>query len=261
MTLLPPLIRADSTRDALHRAAQVLANFQKAFIPALPNALHLSLLVRHDGLTTRPLSFGTLALDFTSGEVVCVMRNKETRFVVNGQSPRTLRDTLLDHLAASGVRGIESVKPSEDDAPLHFDSAVGGEYATALWTIYTSIARVRGDWLGAVTPMVVWPHGFDLSTLYFPGNTPDEHAQPHINIGFSPTSAGFPRPYLYAYVSPMPEGATLIPLPSLARWTTDSWTGVVIDYDALRATDHPVAALEDTLRTVFTRLLGLMTIG
>jgi hypothetical protein len=258
MPLLSPLTDWDSTREALHHAADIVANIQKAFSPTLPNALHLSLFVREHGLTTRPLSFGNLSLNFMTSEIVCLVSETETRFSLQGHSPRTLRAALLDHLIANGISGTEAVKPTDDDAPLVFDSGLGVAYMSALWVIYGVIARVRGDWMGAVTPMVVWPHGFDLSTLYFPGNIPDEHAQPHINVGFSPTSKGFPRPYIYAYVWPLPDHLTATPLPAPAHWTTDGWTGAVIDYDTLRDMESPQSTLENTLRVVFSRLSGAM---
>jgi len=251
MTALPSLSGWDVSRDALHRASQVLAAFQKAFSPALPNALHLSLLPTYSGVHTRPLTFGALAFDFAAGEVRCKVGDNDTSFSLTGHSPHTLHAALIDHLSAAGINGTEAVKPSDDDALLVLDTHIGAAYATALWGIYTSIARVRGAWMGSVTPMVVWPHGFDLSTLYFPGQIPDEHAQPHINFGFSPGSAGFARPYVYAYASPMPDDAMTTPLPAPARWTTDGWTGVVIDYDTLRAESQPDEVLESTLKAMF----------
>jgi len=256
MTSFPPLDQWEANRDALHRASQVLASFQKAFSPALPNALHLALLPYQTGLRTRPLTFGEMSLDFAAGEVHCMVGAGEARFPLSAHSPRDLQAAVMEYLTGAGIDGTAAVKPSEDDAPLALDSQIGAEYAEALWGIYTSLARVRGEWMGAVTPMVVWPHGFDLSTLYFPGQNPDEHNQPHLNFGFSPGSKGFARPYVYAYGWPMPDNAAETPLPSLARWTTDGWTGAVIDYDALRAQADPHTALETTLKTVFQVLGG-----
>lgn len=258
MTSLPPLTDWDATRDSLHRAAQLVAALQKAFSPTLPNALHLSLLVRPNGLITRPLRFGHAALDFTTAEITISLRAETLRFPLGGQSPRTLQNAILSRLADAKLTQLDAIAPVSDENPFIIAPQAATTYAEALWQIYTAIARVRAEWMGAVTPIVVWPHGFDLSTLYFPGGVPDEHTQPHLNVGFSPTSAGFPRPYIYAYVWPLPDGATLTPLPPLARWTTEQWTGVVIDYDRLRTTDQPVALLEDTLRTVFARLSQLL---
>lgn len=256
MTRLPALHDWDSTRDALHRAAQSLALVQKAFSPSLPNAQHLSLLVRETGLITRPLRFGRMAFNFNSGEIDLEINGQHTRLPIHNQTPRTLHAALLNQLTASGITGVETVKSVDDDKPLEFDATIGQAYAAALWAIYTVIARVRGDWMGTVTPMVVWPHGFDLSTLYFPANLADEHTQPHLNLGFSPSSTGFPRPYIYAYIWPIPENLTATPLPAPARWTSDGWTGVIIDYDNLRAAEHPLTVLETTLREIFSILAG-----
>ncbi len=101
-----------------------------------------------------------------------------------------------------------------------------------------------------MTPLVVWPHGFDASQLYFPGASFDEHTQPHINYGFSPGSAGLPRPYVYAYAHPMPDGVFGTALPDGARWHSDGWTGVVIDYDVLALRGSSADELAEMLRSV-----------
>jgi hypothetical protein len=105
-----------------------------------------------------------------------------------------------------------------------------------------------------MTPLVVWPHGFDLSFLWFRGNDLDEHSQPHMNFGFSPGSEGFPRPYLYSYAWPALSDLTSRPLLAPARWFNGSWKGAVVDYDSL-TDDKPEAQIEALAHEIFQALL------
>ena len=62
---LPPLTNWETTRDGLHRAAQVIGALKKTIVQPQLNALHLSLFVTSEGLTTEPLpQGGRLALNF-----------------------------------------------------------------------------------------------------------------------------------------------------------------------------------------------------
>jgi hypothetical protein len=104
---------------------------------------------------------------------------------------------------------------------------------------------------------VVWPHGFDLSFLWFARGF-DEGGDPHLNFGFSPGSPGFPRPYVYAYAHPKPEGMFDFKPPAPARWNTEPWTGIVIDYDALAAASDAESTLETLLLDIHAGLAVLM---
>jgi len=252
MTSLPRLHHWEQTRTGLHRAAQVVGAFRKAFSPRLPNALHLALYLRRFGLTTGPLAFGHIDFYMAAGEVHVTVGDELWDIDLKGHSPKSLRAALVNGLNQHGISG--ELPANDDDTPFQVDGQQAAEYTAALWQISGALRELRADWLGAVTPLVVWPHGFDASQLWFPGAVPDEHSQPHLNFGFSPGSAGLPRPYVYAYAYPMPEGLAGTELPPLARWHTQGWTGVVIDYDTLALTDTPELELVDALRGVFAKL-------
>jgi hypothetical protein len=245
--MLPRLTEWDATKDALHRTADVLGKVRKAFSPRLPNALHLALLTRPWGLTTGALDFGgSVELHFSPPEVRVHVGQESHAIALATSSPARLREGIVRLLNLSGV-DTDALPVIDDTRDFDLDPAQSAEYGRILYSISRGWMAVRADFLGAVTPMVVWPHGFDLSMLWFPGTTLDEKNDPHVNMGFSPGSSGLPRPYLYAYVWPVPEGLTGKALPSPARWHTDGWTGALIPLDEL-PDNHD---LDATLREVF----------
>lgn len=238
---LPPLKDWETTRDSLHQAAQVLSVIKKTCIAPQPNALHLSMRIVPEGLTTGALSIGTFTLNFTTGAIdyYSTPDAQPTHVPLAQHNPRLLPMQLMQEVAKSRPDQTLRVLPKASDSttPFKIDTELGAEYAAAQYTMFTALSRFRARITGLMTPLVLWPHHFDVSMLWFaPGGEgkPDEQTVPHLNFGFAPFSDGFPRPYLYAYAWPTPKGLTRKRLPQPARWHNESWTGAVVDYDILR---------------------------
>jgi hypothetical protein len=127
----------------------------------------------------------------------------------------------------------------------------------SLQQIFTGIARFKAGLRGMQTPLVVWPHGFDISTLWFTGSEIDER-QPHTNFGLSPRSEGIETPYLYAYAYPYPACFDPPDLPEGAYWHTRGWTGAVIPYDAIAGQEDAAGYVEASCIAVYQELLPLL---
>jgi hypothetical protein len=137
-----------------------------------------------------------------------------------------------------------------DETPLELVPQLAADYAQALYRIFTATARFRARLVGPMTPVVLWPEHFDLSFLWFATDKATE-GNPHLNFGFAPYSEGLPRPYLYSYAFPLPADFNAPKLPSLARWHTTGWTGVVVSYDELANLADPEAAIEETFTDIY----------
>ncbi|PJF26151.1 MAG: hypothetical protein CUN53_09145, partial [Phototrophicales bacterium] len=201
-----------------------------------------------------------------------------TTIALNGSTQRTITTQIMDWIRASvPLEGVEqadakirgflgepdgvaiAVGASElnDESPLLLDPGLAREYAETLFTIHTGIALFRARLKGLQTPLVVYPHGFDLSMIWFAGNAFDE-SQPHLNLGFSPGSPGLPRPYLYAYAHPLPQAYAPPPLPAPTVWHTQGWTGVVLPYDEFREQSNVSAYLVEMCERIFESLNRLL---
>ena len=236
---LPRLENWGNTRISLHNAAQLTGALRRALLPPMPNGLRFSQQVIRDGLSTGRLPDGSrFDLDYA----YMTLRY----FAPNTEKPQNF--ILQDKPAAAALDWIRECVPdatiNTDDlpaAPLTVDFYQARDYALMQWQVFTAMARFRAQLLGMMTPAVVWTHGFDLSFLWFKGNEADEKQQPHINFGFSPGSPGFDDPYLYVYNWSPDKGAQTITPSSPARWNTDGFTGVVVDYKVLLRYAHPEA--------------------
>jgi hypothetical protein len=257
---LPALHDFDQTRASLHRAAQVLSAVRKAVTPPLPNALRLSVYPVAQGVTTGPLSTGgDLLLDFIERALVYRQPGEPALSIaLEGHTQASLAGALLALLAEEGHDIDTDGDSTADTAPLVIDAATAADYARALYAVFTATARFRARLFGPQSPVVVWPHGFDLSTLWFAGRGADEHSDPHMNFGFSPASPGFDRPYLYAYAYPLPAGFYDVALPALIQPVREPFKGYVVRYDDLAGLADPEAAVENLFSEIQRAVAPLM---
>lgn len=275
-TRLPSLSGWEQSAPSLHKAAQLLGAIRMLVRERVPNYLELALRIEPSGLSTDVLpSGGTIVLDFVRAALLITSKSASaTSIALTDHTQASLLETLLSTLDQQS----QGLTPQQDGSyskgfltalhakhhmlegsltltsnePLYVDPKVSAEYIQALYRIFTATARWRARLVGQQTPIVVWPEHFDLSTLWFVGE-PDDHG-PHINFGFAPFDSVHPRPYLYAYAYPMPDGFEQLPLPSPAQWHTAPWKGVYVPYDELAQSDGPEALIEQLFEQIYTVL-------
>jgi hypothetical protein len=258
---LPALANWDTTRTGLHQAAQVVGAIRKVDATPLPNYLHLALEVVPQGITSGPLApsiGGELVLNFTERAIIYSSPEGSTTTVpLEDHTQVSLLDAVLAAMEKSGhpVQVDRSKITGQETLQVHPDAA--REYTQALFKIYMGFARFKARLFGPMSRMVVWPHGFDLSFLWFTHGL-DESNDPHMNFGFSPGSPGFARPYIYAYAHPKPAGMFDVELPQGTRWNTDPWTGIALDYDVLVVEDDIESVIEKALLQIHTAISPLM---
>ena len=252
---LPALIGWENTRATLHQAARVIGAVRAAVAPPEPNWTHLGLRVVPRGLTTSVLpAVGELLLDFLTPAIVYnPPGQKSVAFALSRQTQQSLADAVVQGLAASGHPVAFKRDRITDRATFDFDPRLAADYARALYTLAEAFRVFRDDLPGQKSPLVVWPHGFDLSFLWFATAEASEQA-PHMAFGFSPGSPGLDRPYVYSYVYPVPEELTDRDLPPHTHWHIEGWTGTVTAYDDLAGRDDASAVVVDTLHALYTSL-------
>jgi len=106
-----------------------------------------------------------------------------------------------------------------------------------------------------MSPIVLWPHHFDMSFLWFVTSNTDEHSAPHFNFGFAPFSDDIERPYFYAYAWGDKTGYVEVPLDPPARPSGRAWAGLYAEYDTLRNEPAFSETVEEMFAQFHTRAL------
>jgi hypothetical protein len=268
----PPLPLADwqPTLETLQGYAQLTGKVRRALTPRQKHWYHVSLRVGVNGLTTTPIPAGPdtfeMVLDLIAHEVVIsTSRGDRWQQPLHGQSKAELCDAALAALAGMGIEPEIDRGLFDDTTPGTYDRQAVERYFRAMVQIDSVFKQFKGELREETSPVQLWPHHIDLAMLWFsgrlvPGVDPadEENADEQMNFGFTPGDAGIPAPYFYITAYPQPDGLTDTPLPADATWTTESFTGAVLMYEALTTAADPAGKLLDFLRTVQRAGAGLM---
>ena len=263
---LSPLKEFMPTALSLHRASRVLGALRKLVRAPEANHLELALRIEPGALSTEILPGGaTVRLEFAEARVACALGADRREIALHQHTTRSLLEAVLEGLESLGaplvgsgdsrvdgflraleVKGLTAnfgAGSVPDDEALTVDAASSAALGVALETVFTGLSRFRSRLNGAMTPLVVWPHHFDASMLWFPGAKMEE-TEPHLNFGFAAYDAEFTEPYLYAYAYPMLANFSQLEAPAPWRWHTEGWQGATIKYSDLMTLESVEHAFE-----------------
>jgi hypothetical protein len=271
MTVFPPLPGdRQPTLDTLHAYAHAAAALPRAHAVPHPKWWHISLKVRPDGLATEamPLPDGGAAyvrIDPRNNEVVFETSGGERRaFPMNADLTATqMGNALIAAGEEFGLTGEYDRSKFENDDPRPYDADIALGIFQAFVSADSAIAAQRNRITGAVGPIQLWPHGFDLAFEWYGTRTePYEEngvateLPSQINFGFYPAGDA------YFYSNPWPfDTADLvgIALPDGARWNTEGWEGSMLPYADVAGDPDGVDRFLAFTGTVFDAAAPLLT--
>lgn len=249
---LPTLTNWNDTKTALHQAFAPLLLAHLAAVEPLPNALRYGMYPTPFGATTFSLSTGgRLELDYLETEIRYIEDNKTIFTVpVEGHSQKSLTEAVFSELTSAGHPLRPDMSKSDSTTHLKINPAQAHAYAEVQWRMALVLARVKAHLTGFQTPVLVWGHGFDLSTLWFVDGS-DDHNDAHINFGFSPGTPEVGQAYVYFYVFPA-QNELENRIPDLFDWNT-AWStpGGVLRYDRFAHENDPESLVVDALLEVY----------
>lgn len=244
--VLPALKNWKSTGDALHQVAVVVSAIRIASSDPLPNALRYSVEVIDGGVSTTELNFGgELTFDFASFSLTYHGVDDEFTLDASGHNQKSLMNAVLDEFAKVDITVDPSTEHITSDTDFDVDLSLAQDYATVVNAVFTAMARFRAKLNGGMSPLVIWPHHFDMAFMWFATTHMDEHKDPHLALGFAPFSDGIDRPYFYGYGWSEETGYIEVELDPPAEAITEGYTGLYADYDKLYTEDNFNQVIED----------------
>jgi hypothetical protein len=261
--VFPDLSGIEPTRKTLHLYAAALGAVARLHAIRHPKWWHISLKVRPEGLVTDAIALPdgssfAMRMDLLKHCIVLQTSQGSQRLfdMREGLTGTEFGDLVLDAVAGLGLEGDYAREKFEDDSPRQYDPDAAGRLFTAFVCIDGLFKKHRASLPGEVSPVQIWPYGFDLALDWF-GTRPaeyEEHGQiirssARLNLGFFP---GGPEPYFYSNPSPFERDLLLgQPLPSGARWYTDDWEGTYLPYASLAGREDAAERLLEYASQVF----------
>ncbi len=245
---LPQLNSTKRTLESLREAMQPLRSARFGGCAPLPNKIQYSVHSRSYGASTGELTFGgELQLDYVKAEIRYVKNDKMVFTVpLKGENQVSLADKVFDLFKEHKCDIEPDREKITETTTFDIDVQVAKNYAEAQHRISTALAKAQGHMNGYKTAVALWPHGFDLSFLWFKDGH-DEMKDPHMNFGFSP-GFGEDEPYLYFYAWPTPAEMLQKKLPEGGKWqSTWSAPGAVFGYSTLQKQANPEEYIEKLL--------------
>jgi len=116
-----------------------------------------------------------------------------------------------------------------------YDTEQASKYGEALWWLDKQFRIVKAGLVeGLTSPILVYPHHFDLSLVWFPH---DDQLQ--FSLGWSTGDETINEPYIYLTASPEPKGFTDMKLPVGAYWQKEGFSGAILPYAVLATNKKP----------------------
>ena len=250
-TFLPELPAGwEETRSTLHAYALSVGAIPRAYADAHPKWWHVSLDLVETGLETDPVPLADkeslkLRMDLTSHEIVVTTTggDKHTVSMTAGLTATELAERLMGIASSYGLRAEYYRDKFENDDARAYDPSIAETFYAVMSDVAAAFEEHRATLSRDVSPIQVWPHGFDLAFEWY-GTRVETHEEngevrshpSQLNLGFYPAG----RPYFYSNPWPFDTDSLLgSKLPHGAQWHTDGWEGTILYYDQLQ--DDPDA--------------------
>ena len=271
-----PLDEWESTKETLHRYAQIVGKVRLACCAPANHWWNVTLYLSSRGLSTGPNPYGGLAFaidfDFVAHELkVSTSEGGAFSFALeDGLSVADFYKKLFSGLETLGIGLSINTSPFEiGGEPLDKDThhaSYDKEYVQRYWRILVQVDQVfkefSGRFNGKHSPVQLFWHSFDLALNRFSSRraperegadrvTREAYSHEVISFGFWPGDQNVRTPAFYSYTAPEPEGLTEEPLrPAGAFWAGEGGMALLM-YDELRGVDSPKTALLEFLERAY----------
>jgi len=257
-----------TTRDALHAYARIPGDWLKHCRSKRKHWWHASLRPSLNGLTSGIIH---AEIDFEielnlrqSFLEVKTSTGKQLSEKIHGQSAAELADKVKCFLIAAGV-DQQSVPEDNDNSKNEtaysgYSEAHALSLAQIMNSVFTAMKDFRAGIREETSPVQLWPHHFDLSMLWLPGEliagqdpANEEYADKQMNFGFTFGDEGIAEPYFYITAYPLPDALPETELPAGTLWQSEGFSGAVLLYkDLIENCSNP----HDYLLDLWRRLLS-----
>lgn len=245
-----------ATRAALHAYSRILGGWLKSCRPMRKHWWHSSLRPSLRGLTTGVIHAGIdfeIELDL-GNSLLQVQTAGGSSFSepLHGQAAGRVAQQIGEFLLQNGIDICQAPKSFDVDTnlPVGYSTEVAIDMGNALSTVSTALKIFQAGIREESSPVQFWPHHFDLSLLWLPGDQipgqdrrDAENADKQMNFGFTFGDEMIPEPYFYVTAYPLPDRLVDTELPEGSYWHVEGFKGAILFYRSLLQQSNPVEYL------------------
>lgn len=265
-----PLDAWRSTRDTLHRFAQIIGKIQLARTPLVNHFWNAALHVTSRGLATSPMHAdgGTFDLELDLVQHCLMIRTSDARTEHLDLHPMPVAEFYRELKSALGALGIdvhiwdhpveiatEAIPFTQDRLHRDYDRDQVERFADVLFGAAEVLEEFRARFIGKSSDVLFYWGTFDLSVARFSGRRAppavagsgiEREAYSHeiSEVGFWTGDDKYPAPAFFALQYPAPPGYEAAAVrPAAARWFAPSRC-FVLPYEEIRTGDAAAQILE-----------------
>jgi hypothetical protein len=199
MTRLPLFTNYQRTLESVRQTLRVLGLVRSVLSEEQVNELHFSTVPKTYGASTGRLKDGSkLTYDYASNKLIFKSVKKDD-FTISavGKNQKSLIEEVSNKLNSIDYDVKLQFKSQPGTTKFEFDKNIIKKHLDIQNIVLSGMDRARSHMTGFQTAISLWPHGFDLSFLWFREGH-NEKKDWHMNFGFSP-GLSEDQPYLYFY--------------------------------------------------------------
>ncbi len=266
-----PLWQLNGARLQTHQAVQLVSRTARALLTPEPDDSHSSMQWNDGfgGFLSRNLvqSQPEFRVGLRMNDLaITVVRDREVSdfLLMHGKDDDQIEGWIVSRLLHHGLRGASlasqlpyslETAPSLLVKPYDAHSTENGRIGLQQWfSLASSVLEEMKDSLSDMSlvpsPVVCWPHHYDIATLVALESDGPELAR-SVGMGMSPGDGSYPHPYFYVNPWPMPSDPSNHPAPSPGHWHTEGFVSIVLEASALVALAKPWSVAQKFLTHAF----------
>lgn len=253
------------TRNAVQSFCSVLGDFKSNFSSHQKNWDEHGLRFYAKGFTTGPvpvtsenkISAIDLNLNFYEHKLKIFCREMRLSVPLEEQSIFSFTEEVITIINGLGITCDCDYNKYSDKTPLAYEPQKAVNFWNNIYQVYFILQKFKSRILEETSDILLWPHHFDSSVLWFSGNIIKgkdignwSESREQMNFGFSPGDEVITEPYFYITAYPHKDELKSSPLPGKAYWNDGNWNGAVLKYNELVDIDNPDKLVLEFFNTV-----------
>lgn len=244
-----PLHGWEETRNTIQDFTSIMVDIQKGLVAKDSNQTQLALEIHPEGIRTKQMPYPDkklesiqLNLDFSNHKLIIQnsIGNRQEFYLESITSTNKFYQAIQKSIQSFNLPIKIPPSSMRQDKSTVYESGFATKYFENISSLRRFIHRWKQSHPYTFSNFHFWHTRFQASieaygtkSIYYQNDEGTFESPAQISFGFSASDPLIREPYIYANPWPFDSKFTHKPLPSYARWFTESWQGSLIQLSTL----------------------------